>query len=95
MPVLADDDVVVHGDAERGGDIDDRLGHLDVGLRRRRVAGGMVVQETMPLLSNGVHFGFLRSKKQMGTSIGDCKQWSLVILTLHHGHSCNVLVDHT
>src|SRR5438105_2268493 len=30
MPVPADDDVVVHGNAERGGDIDDRLRHLDV-----------------------------------------------------------------
>ena len=38
MAVLADDDVVVHGEAEWGGDIDDRLGHLDVGLRRRRIA---------------------------------------------------------
>ena len=33
VPVLADNDVVVHGNAERGGDIDDRLGHLDVRLR--------------------------------------------------------------
>jgi hypothetical protein len=32
MPVLADDDVVMHGDAERRGDIDDRLCHLDIGL---------------------------------------------------------------
>ena len=45
MSVLADDDVVVHGDAERAGDVDDRFRHLDVGLRRRLVAGGMVVQE--------------------------------------------------
>jgi hypothetical protein len=47
MPVLADDDVVVHGDAERGGDVDDRLGHLDVGLRRRRIAGGVIVHESI------------------------------------------------
>ena len=44
MSVPADDDVVVHGNAERGRDIDDRLGHLDVGLRRRRIAGGVVVE---------------------------------------------------
>ena len=31
MAFLADDDVVVHRDAERLGDIDDRLRHLDVG----------------------------------------------------------------
>src|SRR5215475_5921645 len=45
VPVLADDDVVVHGDAERLRHLDDRLRHLDVGARRRRVAGGMVVDE--------------------------------------------------
>ena len=45
MAVLADDDVVVHGDAERGGDVDDGLGHLDVRPRGRRIAGRMVVHE--------------------------------------------------
>lgn len=45
MPVLADDDVIMHGDPERLGDVDDGFRHLDVGLRRRRVAGGMVVHE--------------------------------------------------
>jgi hypothetical protein len=47
MPVFADDDVIVHGDAERPGDVDDCPGHRDVGLRRRRVAGGMVVQDAL------------------------------------------------
>ena len=47
MPVLADDDVVVHGDAERAGDVDDRLGHLDIRLRRRRIAGGVIVQDAL------------------------------------------------
>ena len=46
MPVLADDDVVVHGDAERGGDVDDGFGNLDVGLRRGRIAQGVIVQQT-------------------------------------------------
>ena len=45
MPVLADDDVVVHGDAERLGDIDDGAGHLEVSLRRRRIAGGVAVHQ--------------------------------------------------
>jgi len=45
MPVLADDDVVMHGNAKRAGDVDDRFRHLDIGLRRRRVAGGMVVHQ--------------------------------------------------
>jgi hypothetical protein len=40
MTVLADDDVVMHGNAKRGGDIDDRL-------RRRRVAAGVVVHEAI------------------------------------------------
>jgi hypothetical protein len=34
MAVLADNDVIVHGDAERAGDVDDRLCHLDIRLRR-------------------------------------------------------------
>jgi hypothetical protein len=45
MPVLADDDVVVHGDAERSGHVDDGLGHLDVRARGRRIAGRMIVQQ--------------------------------------------------
>jgi hypothetical protein len=44
MPLLSDDDVVVHGNAERARDGDDLLRHLDVGARRRRVAGGVIVQ---------------------------------------------------
>jgi hypothetical protein len=40
MPVFADDDVVVHGNAEGRCDIDDRFRHLDIGLRRGRVASG-------------------------------------------------------
>ena len=31
MAVPADDDVVVPGNPERLGDVDDRLGHLDIG----------------------------------------------------------------
>lgn len=46
VPVPTDDDVVVNGDAERLGDIDDRLGHADVGLRGRRVARRVVVEES-------------------------------------------------
>jgi hypothetical protein len=45
MAVLADDDVVVHGDAERSGDVDDRPGHLHIRLRRRRVAGRVVMHQ--------------------------------------------------
>lgn len=45
MAVLADDDVIVYGNAERGRDRDDRFRHLDVGLRGRRVAGGVIVHQ--------------------------------------------------
>ena len=44
VPVLADDEVVMHRDAKRACDLHDRLRHLDVGARRRRIARGMVVQ---------------------------------------------------
>ena len=47
MPALAHDDVIVHGDAERLGDVDDRLGHLDVGLRRRGIAARVVVHQSL------------------------------------------------
>jgi len=46
MAVLADDDVVMHGDAERPRDVDDGAGHLDVRLRWRRIAGRVIVQQT-------------------------------------------------
>lgn len=47
MPVLADNDVIVHRDAERLGDVDDRLGHIDVGARGRGVATRMVVHDAI------------------------------------------------
>ena len=45
MAVLADDDVVVDGNAEGASDFDNRLRHLDVRARGRGIAGGMVVHE--------------------------------------------------
>jgi hypothetical protein len=47
MPFLADDDVIAHGDAERGSYRDDLLRHLDVGARRCRVSGGVIVQDAL------------------------------------------------
>jgi hypothetical protein len=47
MAVLADDDVVMHGDAERPRDVDDGAGHLDVRLRWRRIAGRVIVQDAL------------------------------------------------
>ena len=45
MTFLADDNVIMHGNAERRRDCDDLLGHRDVGLRRRWVAGRVVVYQ--------------------------------------------------
>src|SRR5260370_31498473 len=42
---LADDEMVVHGDAERARDLDDRPRHVDVGARGGGIAGGMVVDQ--------------------------------------------------
>jgi hypothetical protein len=47
VPVLAHDNVVMHGNAQRVGDGDDLLRHLNVGAGRRRIARGMVVQDTL------------------------------------------------
>ena len=53
MPALADDDVVMHGNAQWRGDVDDRLGHLGIGLLlvvgERRLAG-----EYLGMTGNGV-----------------------------------------
>ena len=49
MAVLADDDVIVHGDAERPRRLDHGFCHVDVGARRRRIAGGMVVDQPVKL----------------------------------------------
>jgi len=43
----ADDDVIVHGDAERASQGNDFLGHLNVGMRRRRIAGRVIVQDAL------------------------------------------------
>ena len=45
MAVLADDDVVEHLDAERPRHLHDLPGHLHIGLRRRRIARGMIVHQ--------------------------------------------------
>jgi hypothetical protein len=53
MPILADDEMIVHGNPERARDLDDRSRHVDVGTRGRGVAGGMVVQRaSMPALKH-------------------------------------------
>ena len=43
MPVLADDDVIMHRNTKRTGGFHDRLRHVYVRPRRGRVTGGVVV----------------------------------------------------
>ena len=77
MPTSADDDVVVHGNAERACDIDDRFRHLDIRLRRRRIAGGVVVLdslETTYRIEKLIRTSPVNSDqgRQQGAVIGDC-----------------------
>ena len=58
VAVFADDDVVVHGNPEWRGDVGDRLGHLDVGLRWRGIAGGMVVRQPTRRRTSLIRFDF-------------------------------------
>jgi hypothetical protein len=44
MPVAADDDVVMHRDAERLRCLDNHARHLDVVARRLGIARGVIVQ---------------------------------------------------
>jgi hypothetical protein len=50
--------MVVDGDAQWTRDLDDRLGHVDVGARRGGIAGGMVVQEQIMRASALISFDF-------------------------------------
>jgi hypothetical protein len=79
MAVLSDDEVVVHGDAERARDLDDRLRHLDVGARGRRIAGGVVVQNQTRPGSTLISFNFCSSPGRQGTCIGG-GNWCLFVL---------------
>jgi hypothetical protein len=45
VAVLADDEVVVHGNAQRPRDLDDRPRHVDVGAGGGGIARGMVVHQ--------------------------------------------------
>ena len=49
---------VVHGDAQRARDLDDRPRHVDVGARGSGIAGGMVVQEHIMRASALISFDF-------------------------------------
>jgi hypothetical protein len=71
MPVLADDDVIVHRHAERSGDVNDRLGHLDVRLRGRGIATWVIVHEHSAAAIRLIKFRFSKRVDQVGTRSGD------------------------
>jgi len=87
MPVPADNDVVVHGNAERLGDIDDRLGHVDVGARRRRVATRMIVHQSTGRSITLISFVFKMERTRLGTVMVIGKNRSFVIVTYRHAAS--------
>jgi hypothetical protein len=87
MSVLADDDVIVHGDAERTGDVDDRFCHLDVRLRRRRIAGGMIVHQlTMPSIAL-ILLVFRIGLAVTGAVVGSGNKCPFVIVPQRHAAS--------
>src|SRR3981189_986134 len=70
MPVLADNEMVVHRDTEGARDLHNRLRHLDVGARGGRIARGMVVHN-----HNGLNYQpdvvrFFDSRKTTGAAHG-------------------------
>jgi len=70
VAVLADDEVVVHGNAQRPRDLDDGPRHVDVGARGSGIAGGMVVQEQTMQTSPLIALEFLWSPEMTG-----CVHW--------------------
>jgi len=84
MFVLADDDVVMHGDAERAGDVDDRLGHLDVRLRGRGVATRKIVHQATARVTALIPRSVSNRLDEEGTGIGGGEyfQWFFVTMAL-------------
>jgi hypothetical protein len=94
VPVPADDDVVVHGDPERLCDLRDLPRHLDIGTRRSRIAGGMVVDQTTLRASALISLVFLLRARQQGTWIGGGKQCLIVMIPLPHFCSRELVFSH-
>jgi hypothetical protein len=90
MPLLADDNVVVHGNAERLRHLDDLLGHLDVRAGRRRVAGGMVVHNKTIRTTLLIFFEFFDGVGGQGTSIrGGTPRLGGIIMLPHARSRCS------
>jgi hypothetical protein len=82
MAFLVDDDVVVHGNTEWLGDIEDRLRHLDVRARRRRVARRMIVQDTFCQVTILILFNVLGIFRRQGACIGGGKLCQIAMIPL-------------
>jgi hypothetical protein len=98
MAVFADDDVIVHGNAKWARHIDNLLRHLDVGLRWRRIARGMIVQDALStayiaenLTENWFATG--RSERPLGAVVGGCFQ-ELRCVTFDHTASRWITISH-
>ena len=77
MALFADDDVIVHRNAQGLGDLHNRLRHLDVGAGRRRVAARMVVQQATLRSTAMISQGFLDRVCMQGTELGGGKKYLL------------------
>jgi hypothetical protein len=61
VPLLADDDVVMDGNAQWLCHVDDRLRHRNVGARRRWIAGRMIVHQPIVRVT-----AFIRTNRGRG-----------------------------
>ena len=93
MPIAADDDVVVHRDAERLRHVDDRLCHVDVGARGRRVAGGMIVDEPIRCSRELKSVSLRSSLGELGAAIGGGSKCSLVIIPAGHAAPRQIIFE--
>jgi hypothetical protein len=94
MPILADDDVVVHGNSERFRRRDDRLRHVDVGARGGGIAGRMVVHQPTARVSALISQNVSNHPNQQGTGIGGGKSFEFFIITFRHAASRSLNFDH-
>jgi hypothetical protein len=94
MPVAADDEVVVHRNAQRARDLDDRPRHVDVGARGGRIAGGMVVHQTTASANGLRALDFQSHMPSLGAVLGDGKDRRFVIIPLLHFQSHELLLEH-
>ena len=94
MPVLADDDVIVHRYAQRARDVDDGFRHLDIRVRRRRIAGRVIVHQAAESSHCVETKEYIGSLSYMAAAVGSGFRCSRVILTLPHRHPRGVALTH-